>query len=166
MELTDIRTKARYVFLDYARIIVAFLVIYGHLYTPNPHNFVRVFIYQFHMAFFFFVSGLFHKYCGRINYEKYAKKILVPMIFFVGVFFLLILSSYFPGGGEGILKQIANSLITILGMQVVFIFLVDNIIGFNLSYPISLLIAICIMTLCFFSHMIISKYFPKISGLK
>ena len=123
MELTDIRTKARYVFLDYARIIVAFQVIYGHLYTPNPHN-------------------------------------------FVGVFFLLILSSYFPGGGGGILKQIADSLITILGMQVVFIFLVDNIIGFNLSYPISLLIAICIMTLCFFSHMIISKYFPKISGLK
>ena len=66
MELTDIRTKARYVFLDYACIIVAFMVIYGHLYTPNPHNFVRVFIYQFHMAFFshMIISKYFPKISG------------------------------------------------------------------------------------------------------
>lgn len=341
MELIDAQKKTRYVFLDYARVIAAFLVIYGHLYTPSPQNYVRVFIYQFHMAFFFFVSGMLHKYYGKINYEKYAKKILLPIVFFASIFFLmsgalyhngfwgykeavsetirgsnilftyinylkysiigilkgsamlngpcwflialfyckifadylelkrifgmilyvgsfvflcvyvhkyffvancimampfyyggfkfkdrifqlmkngyrfllipiclfvvllimhyngtvsmwsikfgnlskyisiplfyvvgfsgstflLILSSYFPQRTP-LLKQTADSLISILGMQIVFIFLVDNVFGFNLSYPISLLIAFCVMILCVFSHLIISKCFPLIIGLK
>lgn len=68
--------------LDYARIFVAFLVIYGHLYSYNPENYMRVFIYQFHMPFFFLISGMLHKYNGEIQWGKYVKSLLVPVLFF------------------------------------------------------------------------------------
>lgn len=85
MEVTSWRNAT----LDYARVFAAFLVIYGHLYTPNPDNLVRVFIYQFHMAFFFVVSGMLHKYNGTIQLKKYAKGILIPVISFAVLFFLM-----------------------------------------------------------------------------
>lgn len=75
-------TQNRSACLDYARILAVLLVIYGHLYDPNPDNFVRVFIYQFHMPFFFFVSGMLHKYNGAIQFKKYAKTLLIPVLFF------------------------------------------------------------------------------------
>lgn len=84
MELikNNVQIPERNACLDYARIIAVLLVIYGHLYDPNPDNFVRVFIYQFHMPFFFFVSGMLHKYNGTIQFKKYAKTLLIPVIFF------------------------------------------------------------------------------------
>ena len=51
--------------LDYARLLTAFLVIYGHLFPYEPNNYVRVFIYQFHMPLFFMLSG----------YLMYAKSV-------------------------------------------------------------------------------------------
>lgn len=81
--------KKRIAYLDYARIFASFLVIYGHLYTPNPDNYIRVFIYQFHMPLFFFVSGMLHKYNGQIQIRKYIKTMLVPTLFFVTLFYLV-----------------------------------------------------------------------------
>ena len=53
--------------LDYARLLTAFLVIYGHLFPYEPNNYVRVFIYQFHMPLFFVISGMLHKYNGSVQ---------------------------------------------------------------------------------------------------
>lgn len=90
MELikNNVQIPERNACLDYARIMAVLLVIYGHLYDPNPDNFVRVFIYQFHMPFFFFVSGMLHKYNGTIQFKKYAKTLLIPVFFFSTVCFL------------------------------------------------------------------------------
>jgi fucose 4-O-acetylase-like acetyltransferase len=74
--------------LDWARIIAAFLVIYGHLYSPELKDPVRVFIYQFHMPFFFLISGMLHKYRGRIQLLKYCKTILVPFLLFQVISYL------------------------------------------------------------------------------
>ncbi|MCQ2199390.1 MAG: acyltransferase family protein [Paludibacteraceae bacterium] len=87
----ELRVKQdRYICLDYARIFVAFLVIYGHLYSPDPNNIVRVFIYQFHMPFFFLVSGMLHKYNGTIQIKKYFKTIIVPVFTYSTIFFFFL----------------------------------------------------------------------------
>lgn len=79
----------RYVMLDYARVIAAFLVIFGHLYTPDSTNYVRVFIYQFHMALFFVISGMLHKYNDTIQLRKYIRTLIIPVCFFSITFFCL-----------------------------------------------------------------------------
>ena len=79
----------RVAYLDYARIFACFLVIYGHLYTPDPNNLVRVFIYQFHMPLFFCISGMLHKYDGSIQIKKYIKTILIPTVFFAMIYFFV-----------------------------------------------------------------------------
>lgn len=66
-----------------------FLVIYGHLYAPNPNNFVRVFIFQFHMPLFFFISGMLHKYNNQLQLKKYVKTIIIPTLFFSFLFFVV-----------------------------------------------------------------------------
>lgn len=81
-------SNSRYVFLDYARLMAAFLVIYGHLYTYDSENFIRVFIYEFHMPFFFLVSGMLHKYTGKIRVRKYFSTLIIPAIFFLGSFLI------------------------------------------------------------------------------
>lgn len=81
-------SNARYVFLDYARLLAALLVIYGHLYTYNLNNPIRTFIYEFHMPFFFGVSGMLHKYSGKIQIWKYFRTLIVPACFFAGTFFI------------------------------------------------------------------------------
>lgn len=81
-------TKERLAYLDYARVFCVFLVIYGHLLTFDV--FVpRAFIYSFHMALFFFISGVLHKYNGTIQWKKYAKTIIIPFLFFNCLLFLI-----------------------------------------------------------------------------
>lgn len=46
-------------------------------------NYERTYIYAFHMPFFFFVSGLLHKYNGSINWTKYCRTLLFPMFVFI-----------------------------------------------------------------------------------
>ena len=87
--------KERLVYLDYARVFCAFLVIYGHLYAYNPDNYVRVVIYFFHMPFFFLISGMLHSYRGgEIQLKKYAKTLLIPMVFF-SVFSGLVIGTFY-----------------------------------------------------------------------
>lgn len=85
----------RYAFLDYTRIIAAYLVVLGHL-LPVSGNAVKSFIYTFHISLFFFVSGMLHKYNGHIQLQKYLKTILIPALFFYfGIGMLLSVMGYF-----------------------------------------------------------------------
>lgn len=82
------KTQIRYPYLDYARVFVAYLVIFGHL-LPVKDLVIRPYIYAFHMPFFFLVSGILHKYDGTIQIKKYARTLLIPFLFFNAVFFIL-----------------------------------------------------------------------------
>ena len=73
--------KQRYVFLDYTRLVAAYLVVLGHL-LPISGNPVKSFIYTFHISLFFLISGMLHSYNGHIQIKKYVKAILVPALFF------------------------------------------------------------------------------------
>ena len=74
----------RILFLDYARIFTAFLVVYAHLYPVESG--VRLYIYAFHMPLFFLISGFLHS--PRTTKEeiiKYFRTIFVPFLFFIMV---------------------------------------------------------------------------------
>jgi fucose 4-O-acetylase-like acetyltransferase len=73
-------TKERCYYLDLSKVITAFLVIFGHLYSEEST--VRLFIYAYHMPLFFIISGVFHKYIGRINWGHYCKALLWPTFIF------------------------------------------------------------------------------------
>lgn len=95
--------------LDYARLVAAFLVIYGHLFPFDPDNYVRVFIYQFHMALFFVISGMLHKYDGTIQLRKYLRTIITPAAFYALVFFMITGMLYHLGYGnykESVMNEI------------------------------------------------------------
>ncbi|MCQ2173675.1 MAG: acyltransferase family protein [Bacteroidales bacterium] len=68
-------------YLDYSRVFVAFLVCYGHMESYGV-VFPRMFIYGFHMPFFFMVSGILHKFNGRVQIGKYFRRLFVPFLFF------------------------------------------------------------------------------------
>lgn len=76
----------RVAYLDYARVIVALLVIVGHLVTYDCRGNGRMYIYAFHMPFFFMVSGMLHKYKGAIEWRKYARTLLRPAAVFIGAY--------------------------------------------------------------------------------
>ena len=82
------KNQIRYPYLDYARVFVAYLVIFAHL-LPVKDLVIRPYIYAFHMPFFFLVSGILHKYDGTIQIKKYARTLLIPFLFFNAVFFIL-----------------------------------------------------------------------------
>ncbi len=72
----------RILFLDYARIFTAFLVVYGHLYPPGSG--VRLYIYAFHMPLFFLISGFLHApKTSKEELLKYFRTIFVPILFFI-----------------------------------------------------------------------------------
>lgn len=83
-----INGKERLPYLDYARVFVAFLVIFGHS-LLKTEELVRPHIYAFHMPFFFLVSGMLHKDLGHIAWGKYLKTLIVPFLFFNLIFFIL-----------------------------------------------------------------------------
>ena len=77
----------RILFLDYSRVIAAFLVVFAHLYTTDSD--VRLYIYAFHMPFFYLVSGMLHKENSDIIiFKKCVKSLLIPAFFYllVGLF--------------------------------------------------------------------------------
>ena len=80
--------KERLSYLDYARVIVAYLVIFGHL-LLNGDTTIRPYIYSFHMPLFFLVSGMLHKDRGGIAWKKYWKTLIIPFLFFNLIFFIL-----------------------------------------------------------------------------
>lgn len=81
-------------YLDYARVFVAYLVIYGHL-LPMDNHIPRYYIYAFHMPFFFMVSGMLHKLNGTIQWKKYLRTIGIPLLFFNLFFFFIVNPFYF-----------------------------------------------------------------------
>lgn len=85
--LFPVEQKERVFFLDFAKVVAAFLVVFGHLYSAESSE--RVYIYAFHMPFFFFVSGLFHKWRGKINWGKYCNRLFVPLFIFNLLYILL-----------------------------------------------------------------------------
>lgn len=81
----------RIVELDIARVIGMYLVVFGHLYSFEGANPLRVWIYSFHMALFFCVSGMLHKERASFNASviHFAKSLLLPAAFF-GLTYLLL----------------------------------------------------------------------------
>lgn len=89
----------RNAYFDNARLLLIFLVVFGHMIQPftdnsNGINTVYTWIYTFHMPAFIFLAGFFAKGSGNKEYIlKLAKKLLVPYIIFQviysGYYFLL-----------------------------------------------------------------------------
>lgn len=71
----------RVYFLDLAKVMGAFLVVFAHLYSTDSIE--RLYIYSFHLPFFFIISGVFHNNKGFIQWRKYFKTLLVPTFFFI-----------------------------------------------------------------------------------
>lgn len=93
--MTDINkqvNKSRRIFeLDIARVICMYLVVFGHLYSYDGGSPIRVWIYSFHMALFFFVSGILHKERASFSasVSHFAKALLLPAVVF-GVVYLVL----------------------------------------------------------------------------
>lgn len=68
-------------YLDVAKIIVVFLVVFCHSYGHKTD--FSTYIYSFHMPFFFVVGGIFHKYNNNVQLKKYFKHLIVPAFFYV-----------------------------------------------------------------------------------
>lgn len=92
----------RYSILDSARVLGAFLVVFAHLFATYSDE--RLFIYAFHMPFFFLVSGMLHKYNDKIQIVKYFKKILIPAALYFTIFSIV----YLPLVSLGILNAHQN----------------------------------------------------------
>jgi len=84
---------SRFLYLDYARSIALFLVVFAHLYSVDSE--VKLYIYAFHMPFFFLVSGFLHKDDNLKHLvTKLSKKLLIPfcVFLFIGYLFYAIAS--------------------------------------------------------------------------
>ena len=84
--------KTRIVFLDYARIITAFLVVFTHMFSITSSE--RLYVFAFHMPLFFIVSGMLHK--GKtllLSTKKLFNSIIIPIMIFMvyGVLFDILL---------------------------------------------------------------------------
>lgn len=87
--------KNRIWFIDYAKIIGLWMVIFAHLYSSEgigEINIIRTYIYGFHMPFFFAVSGMLYK--QRKEGLKYAllknvKSLFIPWIVFNFLFIII-----------------------------------------------------------------------------
>lgn len=90
-------------YLDTAKVIAVFLVVFAHLFSTYSAE--RVFIYSFHVPFFFLVSGLFHKWKGKVQWKKYILMLFVNVlganvlyVFLGGGFYQLGLWTWTPSG--------------------------------------------------------------------
>lgn len=89
-------------FFDNARVILIFLVVFGHMIQPFASdsqliNSIYAFIYIFHMPMFIMLAGFFAKGIGEPKYIlNLAKKLLIPYV----IFQLLYTIFYFLLGRE------------------------------------------------------------------
>lgn len=90
-------TKPRNHAIDRAKVLCAFLVIYAHLFDHDSG--VRLYIYAFHMALFFLISGMFFKVHEDFwrGVASYARKMVVPAFFFDILFILIFTPLYHFG---------------------------------------------------------------------
>ncbi|MGM8364726.1 acyltransferase family protein [Virgibacillus sp. W0181] len=92
----------REAYFDNAKVILIFLVVFGHViqpFTDGSHaiNTLYTWIYTFHMPAFIFIAGFFAKGIGNKNYVwMLAKKLLFPYI----IFQLVYTAFYFYIGKE------------------------------------------------------------------
>ncbi|MBR5391667.1 MAG: acyltransferase family protein [Prevotella sp.] len=88
------------------------------------------------------------------------------MIFYlnglVGSLMVLFFSSVFRK--RQIVEDVAKSLITILCVQIGFIFVILKTIGFNASMYVTIILALIIVVLCYLIHKLLIKYCPFIIG--
>src|SRR5699024_3470582 len=82
-------------FFDNARLILIFLVVFGHMIQPFGtdsqliHS-IYTFIYIFHMPMFIMLAGFFAKVIGKPKYIlNLARKLLLPYLLFQGLYTLL-----------------------------------------------------------------------------
>ena len=82
-EMAEVVRKERVVWLDYLRVLTIYLVVVGH--TPICEDF-NIFIYYFHMPFFFLCSGLMFDVEKEGGFAVFVKKkalsLLVPFATF------------------------------------------------------------------------------------
>lgn len=88
-------------YLDLAKVLATFLVILGHLYSSDST--VRLYLYAFHMPLFFLISGVFHKYQGKVNWIHYSKTLLWPIAVFI--ILNILISSILWGGFSKLLDS-------------------------------------------------------------
>ncbi|MFD1361589.1 acyltransferase family protein [Lentibacillus salinarum] len=89
----------RNAYFDNARLMLIFLVVFGHVIQPyidgsSGVNTLYLWIYTFHMPAFIFLAGFFAKGAGNVTYiTSLAKKLLVPymvfQIIYTGYYFLI-----------------------------------------------------------------------------
>jgi len=89
----------RNAYFDNAKLILIFLVVFGHVIQPfvdgsQGVNTLYLWIYTFHMPAFIFLAGFFAKGAGNMSYiTKLAKKLLIPYLIFqiiyTGYYFLI-----------------------------------------------------------------------------
>ena len=97
-------------FFDNARLILIFLVVFGHMIQPFATdsqliNSIYAFIYIFHMPMFIMLAGFFAKGIGKPKYIlNLAKKLLLPYLMFQGLYTVL----YFLLGREEWYKGILH----------------------------------------------------------
>ncbi|MCA1020850.1 acyltransferase family protein [Halobacillus litoralis] len=91
-------------FFDNAKVVLIFLVVFGHMIQPftdgsKPMYTLYTWIYTFHMPAFIFLAGFFAKGSGEKDYLiQLAKKLILPYLIFQ-----LVYTGYyfFIGKGEG-----------------------------------------------------------------
>ncbi|MFQ3545193.1 acyltransferase family protein [Halobacillus rhizosphaerae] len=86
-------------FFDNAKLLLIFLVVFGHMIEPFTHDSRPIYtlytwIYTFHMPAFIFLSGFFAKGAGNKDYVlKLARKLILPYLIFqlvyTGYFFIM-----------------------------------------------------------------------------
>lgn len=86
---------SRIVYIDVAKVIATFLVVYAHLYSD--YSTTRLYVYAFHMPFFFLVSGMLHKFNNTVQWKKYVKTIIYPSLFFLFCFIIVSAPLFYNG---------------------------------------------------------------------
>ncbi|MEI3605313.1 acyltransferase family protein [Pseudogracilibacillus sp. SE30717A] len=82
----------RNAYFDNAKLLLIFLVVFGHLIQPfidgsKSMGTLYTWIYTFHMPAFIFLAGFFAKGSGNINYIlNLAKKLIVPYLLFQAIY--------------------------------------------------------------------------------
>ena len=75
-------SPSRIYYLDAAKVLAMFLVVYGHLFTGDSKT--DLYLYGFHLPCFYLISGIFHSFRGIIQWRKYFITLIWPaFIFFV-----------------------------------------------------------------------------------
>ena len=94
-------------YLDLAKVMTALLVIFGHLYSEDSS--VRLHLYAFHLPLFLIISGVFHKYSGKIDFKSYAQRILWP----AAIFLVLQLVANVSIHGQSLANELRNIFVDI-----------------------------------------------------